>query len=31
MTLYRASRRKQPAPVIIEGKEEWEVERILNK
>jgi len=24
-------RKKQPAPVIIEGKEEWEVERILNK
>jgi len=24
-------RKDQPAPVIIEGKEEWEVERILNK
>jgi len=24
-------RKKQPAPVIIEGKEKWEVERILNK
>jgi len=24
-------RKKQPAPVIIEGEEEWEVERILNK
>jgi len=24
-------RKEQPAPVIIEGKEEWEVERILNK
>jgi len=24
-------RKKQPAPVIIEGAEEWEVERILNK
>jgi len=24
-------RKEQPAPVIIEGKEEWEVKRILNK
>jgi len=24
-------RKKQPAPVIIEREEEWEVERILNK
>jgi len=24
-------KKKQPLPVIIEGKEEWEVERILNK
>jgi len=24
-------KKKQPAPVIIEGKEEWEIERILNK
>jgi len=24
-------KRKQPALVIIEGKEEWEVKRILNK
>jgi len=24
-------RKKQPTPVIIEGEEEWEVERILNK
>ena len=24
-------KKEQPAPVIIEGKEEWEVERILNK
>jgi len=24
-------KREQPAPVIIEGEEEWEVERILNK
>jgi len=24
-------RKEQPAPVIIEGEEEWEVERILNK
>ena len=24
-------RKKQPAPVVIEGEEEWEVERILNK
>jgi len=24
-------RKEQPAPVTIEGKEEWEVERILNK
>ena len=24
-------RKKQPAPVIIEGEKEWEVERILNK
>jgi len=24
-------RREQPAPVIIEGEEEWEIERILNK
>jgi len=24
-------KRKQPAPVIIKGEEEWEVERILNK
>jgi len=24
-------KKKQPAPVIIEGEEEWEVERILNK
>jgi len=24
-------RKKQPAPVVIKGEEEWEVERILNK
>jgi len=24
-------KKEQPLPVIIEGKEEWEVERILNK
>jgi len=24
-------KKEQPAPVIIKGKEEWEVERILNK
>jgi len=24
-------KKKQSAPVIIEGEEEWEVERILNK
>jgi len=24
-------RKEQPTPVIIEGEEEWEVERILNK
>jgi len=24
-------RKEQPAPVIIEGEEEWKVERILNK
>ena len=24
-------KRERPAPVIIEGEEEWEVERILNK
>jgi len=24
-------KREQPAPVIIEGEEEWKVERILNK
>ena len=24
-------RKEQPAPVIIEGEEEWEVKRILNK
>jgi len=24
-------RKEQPAPVIIEGEEEWEVEQILNK
>jgi len=24
-------RREQPTPVIIEGEEEWEVEKILNK
>ena len=24
-------KKEQPAPVIIEGEEEWEVERILNK
>ena len=24
-------RKEQPAPVIIEGEEKWEVERILNK
>ena len=24
-------RKKKPAPVVIEGKKEWEVERILNK
>jgi len=24
-------RKEQPAPVVIEGEEEWEVERILNK
>jgi len=24
-------RKEQPAPVIIEEEEEWEVERILNK
>jgi len=24
-------RKEQPAPVVIEGEEKWEVERILNK
>jgi len=24
-------RKEQPAPIVIEGEEEWEVERILNK
>jgi len=24
-------KKEQPLPVIIEGEEEWEVERILNK
>jgi len=24
-------KKEQPAPVIIEGKEEWEIEQILNK
>jgi len=24
-------RKEQPAPVIIEGEEEWEIKRILNK
>jgi len=24
-------KKKQPAPVIIEGEKEWEIERILNK
>jgi len=24
-------KKEQPAPVIIEGKEEWEIEKILNK
>ena len=24
-------RKEQPAPVVIKGEEEWEVERILNK
>jgi len=24
-------KKEQPAPVIIEGEKEWEVERILNK
>jgi len=24
-------RKEQPLPVIIEGEEEWKVERILNK
>jgi len=24
-------KREQPAPVIIDGEEEWEVEKILNK
>jgi len=24
-------RKEQPAPVIIKGEEEWEVEKILNK
>jgi len=28
---YEGQRKEQPAPVIIEGEEEWEVERILNK
>ena len=27
----KGQRKEQPAPVIIEGEEEWEVERILNK
>jgi len=27
----KGQKKKQPAPVIIEGEEEWEVERILNK
>jgi len=27
----KEQKREQPAPVIIEGEEEWEVERILNK
>jgi len=24
-------KKKQPAPVIIEGEKKWEIERILNK
>ena len=31
MGQVEGQRKKQPAPVIIEGEEEWEVERILNK
>ena len=27
----KGQRKEQPAPVIIEGEEEWKVERILNK
>ena len=27
----KGQRKKQPAPVIIKGEEEWEVKRILNK
>jgi len=27
----KGQRKEQPAPVVIEGEEEWEVERILNK
>jgi len=27
----KGQKKEQPAPVIIEGEEEWEVERILNK
>ena len=27
----KRKRKEQPAPVVIEGEEEWEVERILNK
>jgi len=27
----KGQRKEQPAPVIIKGEEEWEVERILNK
>jgi len=29
--IRRGAEKKQPAPVIIEGKEKWEIERILNK
>jgi len=31
MGQVEGQRKEQPAPVIIEGEEEWEVERILNK
>jgi len=31
MGQVEGQRKEQPAPIIIKGEEEWEVERILNK